>query len=216
MKTEIPGLTRVAVFGFLIIAVCALCGAESGTKPTPEPAPPCERKIGYTIIKGRPDTMSQAEQEKLTEAILTLASPQETTPAAPEVEPAPEPPAPKPQELRYSLTDEERTIVEAVVAAEAGGEDYDGQCLVAQCILNTAEAKGIRPDEVVLANGQYTTPNYKRRHLVEDAVAAVFDDGYTVTTEPIMYFYAPKYGTSKWHESLNFVLEHGGHRFFKK
>ena len=30
-----------------------------------------------------------------------------------------------------------------------------------------------------------------------------------------MFFYAPKYATSKWHETQTFVIEIGGHRFFK-
>ena len=117
--------------------------------------------------------------------------------------------------IRYPMTEQERTIVEAVVAAESKGEDYAGQVLVAQCILNTAEATGKRPDEVVLEPGQYATPDYDSTELVSDAVSAVFDDGYTVTSEPIRFFYAPAYGTSKWHESLTFVIEYGGHRFFK-
>lgn len=117
--------------------------------------------------------------------------------------------------IRYPMTEEERTIVEAVVAAESKGEDFNGQCLVAQCILNTAEATGKRPDEVVLAPNQYATPDYENGYLVSAAVSAVFDDGYQVTEEPIRYFYAPAWGTSKWHESQDFVIEHGGHRFFK-
>lgn len=118
--------------------------------------------------------------------------------------------------IRYPMTEQERTIVEAVVASESMGEDFDGQCLVAQCILNTAEATGKRPDEVVLEPGQYATPDYDSSHLVSDAVSAVFDDGYTVTSEPIRFFYAPAWGTSKWHETkLEFVLEWGNHKFFK-
>lgn len=117
---------------------------------------------------------------------------------------------------RYELTSEERDIVDRVVMAEAGGEGFDGQRLVAQCILNTAEAQGIRPDEVVLAPNQYAEPAEYASEMVSDAVSAVFDDGNMVTDEPIRWFYAPKYVTSQWHESKKFVLEHGGHRFFKE
>lgn len=124
-----------------------------------------------------------------------------------------EPPEPV---ARYELTAAERDIVERVVMAEAEGEGYDGQRLVAQCILNTAEAQGIRPDEVVLAPNQYAEPAEYASEMVSDAVSAVFDDGDMVTDEPIRWFYAPKYVTSKWHESKEFVLEHGGHRFFKE
>lgn len=115
---------------------------------------------------------------------------------------------------RYEITADERAIIEAVVAAEALGEDFDGQALVAQCILNTAEARGMRPDDVVLERGQYAAPDYTNGHMVAAAVSAVFDDGYTVTDEPIRYFYAPAWCSSEWHESLTFVIEHGGHRFF--
>lgn len=118
--------------------------------------------------------------------------------------------------VRYALTDAERDLVERVVMAEAGGEGYDGQRLVAQCILNTAEAEGIRPDKVVLAENQYASPAAQASQEVMDAVSAVFDDGNMVTDEPIQWFYAPLYVSSAWHESKVFVLEYGGHRFFKE
>lgn len=122
----------------------------------------------------------------------------------------------EPAEPRYALTDDEREIVERVVMAEAEGEGFDGQRLVAQCILNTAEAMDLRPDEVVLAPNQYATPAQEASQEVKDAVSAVFDDGNMVTDEPIQWFYAPRYVSSAWHESKVFVLEYGGHRFFKE
>jgi spore germination cell wall hydrolase CwlJ-like protein/DNA-directed RNA polymerase subunit RPC12/RpoP len=115
----------------------------------------------------------------------------------------------------YQLTDEERFLVERVVMAEAGGEPYDGQLLVAQCILNACLKDGIRPDEAVEVY-QYSANRPKPTDSVKKAVAAVFDQGETVTEEPILYFYAPAWCTSKWHESQIFVLEYGGHRFFKE
>lgn len=117
---------------------------------------------------------------------------------------------------RYALTVSERDIVERVVMAEAGGEGYDGQRLVAQCILNTAEAMDLRPDAVVLAPNQYASPAAEASQEVKDAVSAVFDAGDMATDEPIRWFYAPRYVYSAWHESKTFVLEHGGHRFFKE
>lgn len=115
----------------------------------------------------------------------------------------------------YELTSEERDIVERVVMSEAGGEGYDGQRLVVQCILNTALATEQRPDDVVLTPGQYASPAGSATDEVKEAVAAVFDNGDFYTDEPIRWFYAPKYCTSEWHESKTFVLEYGGHRFFK-
>lgn len=135
------------------------------------------------------------------------------------------PPAPMPEvdvsEMesatpRYALTVSERAIVERVVMAEAGGEGYDGQRLVAQCILNTSEAMDLRPDEVVLAPNQYASPAAEASQEVKDAVSAVFDAGDMATDEPIRWFYAPRYVYSAWHENKAFVLEYGGHRFFKE
>lgn len=118
---------------------------------------------------------------------------------------------------RYEITPEELELVARVVHAEAAGEGHDGQALVAQCILNTAEATGKRPDEVVLEPKQYAAPAKEASDEVKEAVTAVFLDGYEVTAEPVRYFYAPAHVESEWHETtLDFVLEHGGHRFFKE
>lgn len=115
--------------------------------------------------------------------------------------------------LRYELTDDERDTVERVVMAEAGGECYEGQVLVAQCILNAAEKLGQQPSEAVVTL-RYAKGRPEPTQSVRDAVAAVFDRGETITDEPILYFYAPARTTSEWHESQIFVIEVGGHRFF--
>ena len=115
---------------------------------------------------------------------------------------------------RYALTVSERNLVERVVMAEAGGEGFDGQRLVAQCILNTAEAMDMRPDEVVTAPNQYAAPAEHASEMVMDAVSAVFDDGDMVTDEPIRWFYNDKLVYSEWHEGKRFVMYFGNHKFF--
>lgn len=159
---------------------------------------------------------SSEETEK--ETTITTTTQTRTAPTSPPSAPEPTPePTTIPRKEPYTLTDDERYIVEAVVAAEAIGEDFDGQCLVAQCIRNTAEATGMRPDEVVLEPNQYASPDYENAEQVSDAVAAVFDEGYQVTAEPIRYFYAPARCQSLWHErELTYVLTKGMHRFFKE
>lgn len=129
-----------------------------------------------------------------------------TTPAAETVEPT-EP------AVRYPLTDAERDVVERVVMAEAGGESFEGQMLVAQCILNAAEKRSVDPSEAVVLYS-YTKSRPDPTQRVKDAVAAVFDRGETVVDEPILYFYNPALVTSDFHESQIFVIEEGGHRFF--
>lgn len=114
---------------------------------------------------------------------------------------------------RYALSTSERDTVERIVMAEAGGEPYDGQMLVAQCILNAAEKCGKDPSEAAKAY-QYTSARPEPTQSVRDAVAAVFDRGETVTDAPVLYFYNPSIVTSTWHESQSFVIEVGGHRFF--
>lgn len=149
------------------------------------------------------------------------SDPIEITPTEQTTGPAEEPTEPEespvPGEDRvatcFPMSDEERDLVERVVMAEAGGETYAGQMAVAQCILNACTHGTIRPGEAVEVYG-YASPAATASQSVRDAVAAVFDTGYTVTKEPIMFFYAPKYATSKWHESQTFVIELGDHRFF--
>lgn len=116
-------------------------------------------------------------------------------------------------DVRYHLTDAERDVVERVVMAEAGGESFEGQMLVAQCILNAAEKRGVEPSEAVVLYS-YTKSRPDPTQRVKDAVAAVFDRGETVVDEPILYFYNPALVTSDFHESQIFVIEEGGHRFF--
>ena len=121
--------------------------------------------------------------------------------------------APAAETVRYPLTDAERDVVERVVMAEAGGESFEGQMLVAQCILNAAEKRGVDPSEAVVLYS-YTKSRPDPTQRVKDAVAAVFDRGETVVDEPILYFYNPALVTSDFHESQIFVIEEGGHRFF--
>ena len=114
---------------------------------------------------------------------------------------------------RYSLTEAERDLIERVVMAEAGGESYKGQMLVAQCILNACEIDGIRPAKVI-KKYVYAKGRPEPSESVKQAVSAVFDKGETVTDEPIVYFYAPALVRSEFHESQIFAIEEGGHRFF--
>lgn len=107
----------------------------------------------------------------------------------------------------------ERDTVERVVMAESGGESFEGQMLVAQCILNAAEKEGVQPSEAVEIYS-YTSNRPDPTQSVKDAVAAVFDRGEVAIDAPVMYFYNPALVTSDWHESQIFVAEVGGHRFF--
>ena len=131
-----------------------------------------------------------------------------TTPAA-----STQTPEPTEAPVRFYLSASERDTVERVVMAESGGESFEGQMLVAQCILNAAEKEGVQPSEAVVIYS-YTSNRPDPTQSVKDAVAAVFDRGEVAIDAPVMYFYNPALVTSDWHESQIFVAEVGGHRFF--
>ena len=122
-------------------------------------------------------------------------------------------PEPTEAPVRFYLSASERDTVERVVMAESGGESFEGQMLVAQCILNAAEKEGVQPSEAVVIYS-YTSNRPDPTQSVKDAVAAVFDCGEVAIDAPVMYFYNPALVTSDWHESQIFVAEVGGHRFF--
>lgn len=115
----------------------------------------------------------------------------------------------------YELTTEQRTMIEQVVSAESRGEPYEGQVAVAQCILNACLKDDIAPEQAIVQY-KYTSNRAEPTESVKEAVAAVFDRGEGVTGEPILYFYAPDLVTSEFHESQDFVIEIGCHRFFKE
>ena len=112
---------------------------------------------------------------------------------------------------RYPMTDEEFYLVCGIVMAEAEGEPYEGKMAVAQCILNNCERDNARPADVAW---KFSDPEDTWTDEVWLAVTAVFNEGQTITDEQILWFYAPAYGVSEWHERQRFVMEIGGHKFF--
>lgn len=118
-------------------------------------------------------------------------------------------------EPRYILSGAGRDLIERVVMAESGNQPFEGQVAVASCIYNTAVAKGTSPADVVRVKGQYAKPYVGEvTGSVKQAVSVVFDEDRPV--EGVMYFYAPAYGYSRWHEeSLVYVGTIGQHKFFK-
>lgn len=118
------------------------------------------------------------------------------------------------------LTDNDRYIVERIVSGEAGYETMDGKMAVAQCIKDAMLQDNI---SAVTVQSKYGYAGWKTdlestypEDWVEvlEAIERVFDQGENVTDENILWFYAPKYTTSKWHESQKYVGTYGTQRFF--
>lgn len=115
----------------------------------------------------------------------------------------------------YSLTLEERKLVEAAVMAEAGGECYEGQMMIAQCILDGSLKQGVDV-ATFIKNSQIVTSEREPYESCKKAVSAVFDDGQRVTEEMADIWYAPALVYSEWHESQIYVTTIGAHKFFRK
>lgn len=124
----------------------------------------------------------------------------------------------------FSLTLEERILVESIVAGESGIEPYEGKVAVANCILNACLLENKRPEEIQTMY-DYTGwkpiekfesecmeayGNTKFADEVREAVSQVFDDGKVLNNE-ILWFCS---SYSEWHESQRFVVEISNHRFF--
>ena len=110
------------------------------------------------------------------------------------------------------ITAEDRATLEHIVEGEAGGESYDGKRWVATCLLNAMRKDGMNAEEVRTAY-QYVGWSEDVSDETIHAVSQVFDFG-DVTHDTALWFYAPKWCNSPWHESQQFVAEIGGHRFF--
>lgn len=120
----------------------------------------------------------------------------------------------------YPITEDDRYVIECIVAGEAKGEPTEGKMAVAQCLLNGMVKDGLSASDV-RTQYQYSGWDDELQNSNPDcwvevceAVSRVFDDGKFVSENPILYFYAPKWVYSRWHESLNHAVTVGGHKFF--
>lgn len=127
-----------------------------------------------------------------------------------------------PKTTKFNLSDDWRLYIECMVAGEVGGESYDAMLAVSQCIYNAMLKHDYTPEEVRI-NYQYAgwksmdalaAESTDAADNVRRAVSQIFDDEDFITDEPILYFYAPAYGRSDWHESQKFIFEIGATKFF--
>lgn len=114
-----------------------------------------------------------------------------------------------------TVTGYDRQLLECLVFGEAGGEGFYGQALVAQAIRDTMLMDGISSIQEVISKYKYSGSTKKgTSDSVKEAVKFIFDEGNYVVQHRVIYFYAPKYCSSSFHESQEFIIEYGGHRFF--
>ena len=120
----------------------------------------------------------------------------------------------------FHLTEHELWFVECVIAGECAYEPYEGKLAVAQCYFDAMIKDGLTAREVKEVyqyagwNPDLDKQNPKMYIEVMDAVHDIFDMGQFVTEKPILFFYAPSLCDSPWHESQNYAMTIGGHKFF--
>lgn len=120
----------------------------------------------------------------------------------------------------FHLTEYETWFVECVVSGEAGGEPYEGKLAVAQCYFDAMLKDGLSATEVKSAYGysgwneNLDKQDRKAYDEVKNAVMDVFYGGKFVTDKPILYFYAPRWCTSDWHEAQEYWGSIANHKFF--
>lgn len=123
----------------------------------------------------------------------------------------------EPEEVEpyFPLTDEERELVERVVAAEARGESIECQMAVAQTILDRVVSREQSITEVCTAKYQFASPYQGEvSEKTQDAVFLVFDNGAKVF-DKVTHFYASRLiGPPYWTESKEFKGEINGVKFY--
>lgn len=137
----------------------------------------------------------------------------------PEMEPMPTP-TPTPKPVAFKLSDYERQVLINIVSGEAGYDGYESQWAVATCLYNACKRDGLQPSQV-RKRYQYSgwktnlkSESSKAYNNVVKAVSAVFDDGYRITNEPILWFYAPKYCRGTFHNTQKYVGTWGTQKFY--
>lgn len=119
----------------------------------------------------------------------------------------------------FEISNQDRETIQYIVAGEAGYEPIEGKMAVAQALLNAMKkencsAKQIR--KLYQYSGWKTNLNTESPENwaeVKEAVNRVFDEGEFVSENPILFFYAPKYSSGKFHQTLPHDQMIGGHSF---
>lgn len=114
------------------------------------------------------------------------------------------------------LLEQERELVQRVVAAEARGESFKGQMAVAQVIRDRCLLNSLSVEEVVYAKDQFAAPyDGEISSTTEAAVGFVFEGGHNIFDVPVTHFYAHDLiDAPDWTKELVFVEEIGGHSFY--
>lgn len=119
----------------------------------------------------------------------------------------------------FEISNQDRETIQYIVAGEAGYEPIEGKMAVTQCLLNSMKKENCNAKQarkIYQYSGWKTNLNSESPEMwaeVKEAVNRVFDDGEFVSENPILFFYAPKYSSGKFHRTLPHDQVIGGHNF---
>ncbi len=119
----------------------------------------------------------------------------------------------------FEISNNDRYIIQCIVAGEAGYEPIEGKMAVAQCLLNSMKKEGCNAKQVRKIYQYFgwkinlSSESPEMWAEVKEAVDRVFDNGEFVSENPILFFYAPKYSNGKFHRTLPYDQMIGGHSF---
>lgn len=114
------------------------------------------------------------------------------------------------------LSEKERKLAERLVYGEAGHHGFKSMCLVAQCLKDACFAAKTDSIEKIRKMYRYNASVKKSSKLSQKAVKFIFEEGGYAVKHRILYFYLPRQGRSPWHETMNFIVEYRGLRFFDR
>lgn len=119
----------------------------------------------------------------------------------------------------FEISNQDRETIQYIVAGEAGYEPIKGKMAVAQTLLNAMKKEGCNVKQarkIYQYSGWKTNLSSESPEMwaeVKEAVDRVFDNGEFVSENPILFFYAPKYSSGKFHRTLPHDQVIGGHSF---
>ena len=112
------------------------------------------------------------------------------------------------------LSDSERTELAHLIMGEAGGEGFEGCCLLAQCVRDAMVYRGYNTIQEVIDGMTYYGYKYETCEDVENAIDYIFVQGNSAVQHRILVMYASDLCNGSWHETQNFVYQHNFVRFF--
>lgn len=127
-------------------------------------------------------------------------------------------------QTKFSISEEERHLLERLVEAEAKGESLTGKIAVANVVLNRVKSDKF-PDtitEVIMQDGQFSPViNGSINNMPsKDSILAVkkaVDEGYKVFGSDVLYFCNKKIAQNQWiAENKKVAMTIGNHTFYFK